>query len=406
MQNLYKDCAVVNTLICPIGIYDARRTISGCRRLGRLDLAASADNEGNMEEIKLWKVNGPEGSPSVVDLSAVAQTQTEEMLERILVKSPSLLANGIKLVGRQSETQGGPLDLLGVDEDGRMVVFELKRGTVTRDAVAQIVDYASFLATLSAEELNSFVCEKSGKGGVEQIGDFADWYQGQFGKSLDDIGKPKLVLVGLGADERARRMVEFLAAGDIEISLITFYGFKQGDEVLLARQIEVSKKEATQSAKASKSANLQKLLKRIKASHVGSYFEEAAALIRTETDAYQWPNQTGYSYYFSDATESGSLSNRAYLSISIPDSADGSIVLTLQERAILVAAQEWNTISSAWGSRLVKRRGYVEVKVSSRDDWKKIEGDVKNLCEAIVKGRKSIQEQQVKVDREVAKELE
>jgi hypothetical protein len=358
-----------------------------------------------MEEIKLWKVSGTKDSPTVADLSGIAQTQTEEMLERILLKSPSLLASGLKLVGRQSETQGGPLDLLGVDEDGRLVVFELKRGTLTRDAVAQILDYASFLAALSLADLNSFICENSGKNGIEKINDFADWYQGQFGKSLDTIGRPKMVLVGLGADDRARRMVEYLADGDIEMSLITFYGFNQGDEVFLARQIEIAQKEPSQSAKASKSANLLRLLKKIKASGVESYFDEAAALIRSETGAYQWPNQTGYSYYFADTTESGKLSNRAYLSISIPDNAQGSIVLTLQERAVVAAGSEWSIIANSWGTRVIKRRGYVEVKISSGADWKQLEASVEKLCSAIVQGRKSRQEQQAKEEREVAIEL-
>jgi Endonuclease NucS len=361
-------------------------------------------NGGDMEEIKLWKVSGTKDSLTVADLSGIAQTQTEEMLENILLKSPSLLASGLKLVGRQSETQGGPLDLLGVDEDGRLVVFELKRGTLTRDAVAQILDYASFLAALSMADLNSFICENSGKNGIEKINDFTDWYQGQFGKSLDTIGKPKMVLVGLGADDRARRMVEYLADGDIEMSLITFYGFNQGDEVFLARQIEIAQKEPSQS-KASKSANLQRLLKKIKASGVESYFDEAATLIRSETGAYQWPNQTGYSYYFADTTESGTLSNRAYLSISIPDNAQGSMIFTLQERAIIAAGPEWSDIASSWGAKVVKRRGYVEVKISSGADWKQLEADVKKLCSAIVQGRKSRQEQLAKEEREVAKEL-
>ena len=56
--------------------------------------------------------------------------------------------NGLTLIGRQVSTDGGTLDLLGIDADGRLVVFELKRGTLTRDAGAQVRDYASDLAAL------------------------------------------------------------------------------------------------------------------------------------------------------------------------------------------------------------------------------------------------------------------
>ena len=57
-----------------------------------------------------------------------------------------MLERGLRLVGRQTlMTGGGYLDLLAVDGNGRLVVFELKRGFLSRDAVAQVIDYASDL---------------------------------------------------------------------------------------------------------------------------------------------------------------------------------------------------------------------------------------------------------------------
>jgi hypothetical protein len=122
-----------------------------------------------MEEIKLWKVAGSESNPVIRNVPTTANTKTEEMLEEILVKAPDLLFEGLKLVGRQVETSGGAtLDLLGVDEDGQLIVFELKRGTLTRDAVAQIIDYASFLAELGPSALSLFVSKGSGTLGIEK----------------------------------------------------------------------------------------------------------------------------------------------------------------------------------------------------------------------------------------------
>ena len=49
-----------------------------------------------------------------------------------------------------------------------------------------------------------------------------------------------MFLVGLGADERAERMVDFLANNSgMDISLITFHGFTYGGETLFARQVHV-----------------------------------------------------------------------------------------------------------------------------------------------------------------------
>ncbi len=77
-----------------------------------------------MEEIRLWKlVQTPEGGHSAAAVVSVDKTATEKILEDMLTSSPEVLMEGLSIVGRQNETRGGPLDLLGVDEDGRLVVL-------------------------------------------------------------------------------------------------------------------------------------------------------------------------------------------------------------------------------------------------------------------------------------------
>ena len=83
-----------------------------------------------MDEVKIWAVDD---ASTVVSLDSKSQVDTEALLEETLVRNPGLLMPGLTLVGRQTPTPGGPLDLLGVDEDGRLVVFELKRGTLSRE---------------------------------------------------------------------------------------------------------------------------------------------------------------------------------------------------------------------------------------------------------------------------------
>ena len=61
-------------------------------------------------------------------MQSKSQVDTEALLEETLVKNPQMLLPGLRLIGRQTPTAGGALDLLGVDEDGRLVVFELKSG--------------------------------------------------------------------------------------------------------------------------------------------------------------------------------------------------------------------------------------------------------------------------------------
>ena len=63
-------------------------------------------------------------------LNTTNQMETEGLLEDILTANPDMLEEGLQLVGRQTSTAGGPLDLLGVDSDGSWLCFELKRGTL------------------------------------------------------------------------------------------------------------------------------------------------------------------------------------------------------------------------------------------------------------------------------------
>ena len=129
---------------------------------------------------------------------------TESNGEDLMVNSPDLLMDNLTLIGRQLPTEGGPLDLLGVDADGRLVLFELKRGTLTRDAVAQALDYASDLAVLGEDKFARLIDEHSGQNGIEAREGFADWYQQEFQNEIGLLtNPPKIVLVGLGADERA-----------------------------------------------------------------------------------------------------------------------------------------------------------------------------------------------------------
>lgn len=188
------------------------------------------------DDIRIWEVAGR--SRSAAPLQSVAHLETEDLLEDILTANPQLLMRGLSLIGRQTPVADGALDLLGVDEDGRLVVLELKRQTLTRRAVAQAIDYASHLESLTDADLADLIQVQSGRNGIDKIADFQEWYVERHGLQMEALRPVRMVLVAFGADARAHRMVRFLNDRRVEISLLTFHAYEHGDSTLLARQVD------------------------------------------------------------------------------------------------------------------------------------------------------------------------
>ena len=126
------------------------------------------------DEIKIWSIDS--SSKVVEPIQQTDWNETEGSLEDVLVKNPDMLMPGLTLVGRQTPTDTGPLDLLGIDEDGRLVVFELKRDKPTRDAVAQAIDYCSYLESLPRNDITDYIEQNSGTKGIHKFDDLVEWY--------------------------------------------------------------------------------------------------------------------------------------------------------------------------------------------------------------------------------------
>ena len=107
-------------------------------------------------EIKTWEIR--EGKPVAVESKLSDGGRTEALdLEAWIEADPSIVRPGLLLIGRQVMTSSGPLDLLAVDRSGDLVIIELKRDRLPREALAQAIDYASDLATWSIDKISE-VC--------------------------------------------------------------------------------------------------------------------------------------------------------------------------------------------------------------------------------------------------------
>lgn len=301
-----------------------------------------------MKSIRLWTLTEEDGQLVARDCEGLRQTETEQKLEELLVRCPDLLGEGLSLIGRQNATEGGPLDLLGIGEDGRLVVFELKRGILSRDAVAQVIDYVSFLNELDSEALSSHIESQSGKGGIGKIEDFRAWYQQNFpGKSQEYSAMPRAILVGLGVDDRARRMVEFLAANGMDITLATFQAFRSGNDIFLARQVDVepAPRPAASGRTYTKQENQQLLTELARKQDCEELLEDMKNTLQGVLQGYIWPNASNYSLNLNETSESGNATYRNYISLYVDAKTKGRVLLTCNPRAVAIVGADLDSIA-------------------------------------------------------------
>ena len=295
-------------------------------RHSTLDSGKSVTRQAGMEEVKIWAIQDESNA------SELARTgvDSELLLEDILVRNPHMLIRGLRLVGRQTPTEGGPLDLLGVGEDGRLVVFELKRGTLTRDAVAQVIDYASDLDAMGLQGVTQHIEDRSGKPGIEKIENFQEWYDaGDFG-DLEGLLPPRMVLVGLGADARTERMVNFLAKNsNLDIALLTFHGFSYEGKTLLTKQVKVERRGTSGKIVPSDEELHRDLLERAERHGISQLYGDVSRMLEDNWSfAIRLPKKAGLAFRMRSSTSKGRYT---YARVS-PE--NGRVRLVLFRRAI------------------------------------------------------------------------
>lgn len=96
-------------------------------------------------EIGVWQII--DGKLEYIDVSMVDTGNMEKDLEKLIKETPEILGQCISIIGEQVRTKSGPLDFLGIDKSGNLIVIELKRDKLPRDALTQAIDYVSDVAS-------------------------------------------------------------------------------------------------------------------------------------------------------------------------------------------------------------------------------------------------------------------
>lgn len=354
-----------------------------------------------MEEVKLWHIERIAAGTSATAVDPLQNTETEKILEDALFDDSSLLESGLTLIARQLPTINGPLDLLGIDQDGRLVVFELKRGELTRGAVAQVVDYASAIDAMDRNELAQHVRLRASSPGIEEIQNLIEWHGENFPGGAEALNQPpRMVLVGLGVDSRARRMVSFLASLGVDIDLLTFNAFAHSNAVFLARQVEVEaqtiKKEKVASTGWSREEVEATMNQAAAESGVLDLIHEVRSFLSANLRTNHLGNtkKSGVTFYLPAIFDDDqSAAYRSYASITVDSSLKGKFKFFLSFRAIRAGGEPVKRFlekHKATKSTHSKQKFEQSMLLISQVNWPQLQQDLKpaliSIADALASG--------------------
>ena len=162
-----------------------------------------------------------------------AVLKDEAELEAMIVAEPRILSEDWMLIGQQERTgTNGVVDLLAIAPDASLVLIELKRNKTPRDVVAQVLDYASWLQELDAEEVRGLYNRFRPGQSLER--DFLE----RFGHELveDELNDShQLVVVASDLDACTERIVRYLEGREVPINVLFFQAFSHGNDRFLSR---------------------------------------------------------------------------------------------------------------------------------------------------------------------------
>ena len=199
-------------------------------------------------EIQAWEIM--QGRLKPLETSLAREGRTEALdLEEWLASDSSIVRPGLKVIGRQVTTRSGPLDLLAIDRSGNLVVIELKRDQLPREALAQAIDYASDVASWGIDKIGE-ICVKHTGETLEDV--LSEMFPDADLEQLVINETQRIILVGFAVEPRLERMIEWLSNGygvNINAVSLKYLRTSAGSEVLtrtavIAEQVEEARAKA------------------------------------------------------------------------------------------------------------------------------------------------------------------
>ena len=192
--------------------------------------------------IRLYKLSND--SPVEVAAGKLAK---EDMIHNWIEKHPELVGLELLIIGREVVTPyNTEIDLLGIDEDGNLVILELKRDRTPREIIAQVFDYASWVKTLSTRDIH----DKAFKYLKKDLSlAFRERFQTALPETLNE--NHTMVIVASKFDAASQRIVRYLSETyGIAINTAFFTVFEDDGKTLFATDLLLDQTEVVERSEA------------------------------------------------------------------------------------------------------------------------------------------------------------
>jgi len=187
-------------------------------------------------EIKTWQI--VDGKLQAIDTNLKNEGRTEPYdLEPWIESNAGIIGPNITIIGRQVMSNSGPIDLLGIDKSGNIVVVEIKRDKLPREALTQAIDYASDVAEWTIEKIGEVCSEYSGNSLEEYI---SEAFPDADVENLNINDTQRIILVGFSVESSLERMIEWLSDNfnvNINAVVLNYVKTASGDELLAKTSI-------------------------------------------------------------------------------------------------------------------------------------------------------------------------
>lgn len=149
----------------------------------------------------------------MIKVKAISVREKQE-LEPLLIANPDIIEEGLKIISHQQQTDSGPLDILAVDEEGTLVVVELKN-EASDGHLDQGLRYYDW-------------CYQN-----------ISWISNAFGKkfTVNADSPPRLMLIAPSFTETVKRIAKYVNA---ELTLVEYHAFQneKGERGLICNRID------------------------------------------------------------------------------------------------------------------------------------------------------------------------